>query len=375
MTYRTIALALIFLPSLAWAQQSDEYSFEARIDEIHTIACDNHPEDSCEQITATIETGPQNGQQISIIHDPADDLGGRTMQLSPQMSVIVQAQNIGEETQYFISDEVRRTPMIWLAILFAVSVFLFGGLKAMRSFLGMVVSFLILLFFIIPRILAGDSPVIVSLVGACAIMIITFLLCHGWNKKTWAAFGGTAGSLAVTAVLAAGFSVYAHMTGTADEEMLFLLADYPALNTRGILLAGIIIGSLGVLDDITISQASAVFELRRANPLLSMAALYRSALRIGADHIAAAVNTLVLAYAGTALPLLLLLVGTPTNEAWFTFINREMIAQEIIRTLTGSIGLLAAVPLTTLLASWMAVRVSPQELEKNPHTHHHGHAH
>jgi len=372
MISRILTAVFLFLPFSAFAQsEGEQYSFEAEITAVEKGACENDPERTCDLITATADNGPLEGTQFTIIHDAADDLGDRTVMYSPGMHVIVQAQEMAGESQYFISDVVRRTPLIWLGVLFAVAVFLFGGLGAMRSFLGMIVSMCILLFFILPRILAGDSPVLVSLIGASVIMIITFLLCHGWNKKTWAAFGGTAASLLVTAILAAGFSVYAHLTGTADEEMLFLLGDYPSLNTQGILLAGIIIGSLGVLDDITISQASAVFELRKANPAMTMRALYRSALRIGSDHIAAAVNTLVLAYAGTALPLLLLLIGVQAGEPWYTFINREMIATEIIRTLAGSIGLLAAVPLTTILACWLAMRVSPQELAKHEHAHHH----
>lgn len=372
MTSRMLTALFFFLPFSAFAQgDTEQYSFEAEITAVEQTSCENDPQSLCHLITATADNGPLEGTQIQIMHDAADDLGERTVTYSPGMHVIVQAQEMAGESQYFISDIVRRTPLIWLAVLFALAVFLFGGLGAMRSFLGMIVSMCILLLFILPRILAGDSPVFISLIGASVIMIITFLLCHGWNPKTWAAFGGTAASLLVTAILAAGFSVYAHLTGTADEEMLFLLGDYPSLNTRGILLAGIIIGSLGVLDDITISQASAVFELRKANPAMSMAKLYRSALRIGADHIAAAVNTLVLAYAGTALPLLLLLIGVQAGESWYTFINREMIATEIIRTLTGSIGLLAAVPLTTLLACVLAMRISPQKLAEHAHSHHH----
>jgi uncharacterized membrane protein len=196
----------------------------------------------------------------------------------------------------------------------------------------------------------------IALVGSFIIMIVTFLICHGWDKKTIAAFGGTAVSLIVTALLAYSFSIYASLMGTADEEMLFLLSEFETLDARGILLAAIIIGTLGVLDDVTIAQASAVFELKKANTQMTIQQLYRSAHRIGSDHIAAAINTLILAYVGTSLPLILLVVAIPTGESWLTFLNREMVAQEIVRALVGSIGLLAAVPLTTLFAALLVSR-------------------
>lgn len=354
-----VTFCLAIAPAIA--QETDQYSFEAKIQEVAPILCEDDTS-MCDQLQVTASTGPLEGRELTIIHDPSDDLSNQKITFSPGMSIIVQAQEMNGEQIFFVSDIIRRTPLLWLVVLFVAAVFMFGGLGAMRSFLGMAVSIVILLFLIIPAILAGYSPLAVTFIGSLFIMIVTFLLCHGWNKKTAAAFLGTGGSLIVTIILAIGFSVYAHLTGTADEEMLFLLSDFPSLDTRGILLAGIIIGTLGVLDDITISQASAVFELRKANQKLTAAQLYKSAYRIGSDHIAAAVNTLVLAYAGTALPLLLLLVGVSAGESWWTFLNREMIAQEIIRTLIGSIGLLAAVPLTTWIASVFAINTPQEEL-------------
>lgn len=353
----SVLLTASLLAPLTTAAQEDDTqeSFEARIDTVMPADCADGSA-GCRTLTLTGETGTFKGESISIQTHPDDDLGGMTAAYEPGDRVIVQTQQIQSERHFFISDRVRRTPLLWLAGLFAAAVFAFGGWAAMRSFFGIIVSFAILLLFVLPRILAGDSPLVIALIGSVVIMLLTFLLSHGLNRKTVAALAGTAGSLLLTGLLAASFSVYAHLTGTADEEMLFLLQDYPDLNTAGILLAGIVIGSLGVLDDITISQSSAVFELRRANAQWSARQLYRSAVRIGSDHIAAAVNTLVLAYAGASLPLLLLLLASPAGEPWWVFLNREIIATEIVRTLTGSIGLLAAVPLTTFVASRLAVR-------------------
>lgn len=338
----------------------EQRSFEARVDAVEPVSCSDGGT-GCRRLTLTGESGMFDGERIEIETDPDDALGGMTAAYEPGDRVIVQTQRIGSERYFFISDRMRRTPLLWLAGLFAAAVFLFGGWGAMRSFLGMIATAAVLLLFILPRMLAGDPPLLVALIGSGMIMLLTFLLGHGRSLKTLAALAGTAGSLLLTGLLAAGFSAYARLTGTADEEMLFLLQDFPELNANGILLAGIIIGSLGVLDDVTIAQASVVFELREANARWSLRRLYRSAIRIGADHIAAAVNTLVLAYAGASLPLLLLLVAAPAGEPWWIFLNREMIATEIVRTLVGSIGLLAAVPLTTFFASWLASRHNSHE--------------
>lgn len=366
-------LLSFFSPHVLHAQDEEpQSSFEAVVTEAADVPCSDGGT-GCSRLTLTGASGDFEGEPIVIETDPDDDLGGMRTSYRPGDRVILQTQEIQGERFYFISDQVRRTPLLWLALLFAAAVFAFGGWRSLRSFLGLIASFAVLLAFILPRILAGDPPLVIALLGSFVIMVLTFLLSHGLNRKTAAALAGTAGSLVLTGLLAAGFSVYARLTGTADEEMLFLLQDYPGLDTSGILLAGIIIGSLGVLDDITISQASAVFELRRANALLSARELYRRAVRIGADHIAAAVNTLVLAYAGASLPLLLLLLASPAGEPWWIFLNREMIATEIVRTLTGSIGLLAAVPLTTLIASLLAVRTPASALsgEENAHGHTH----
>lgn len=376
MTHRSLTFVLFtliaVLPFTGHARDTDaQESFEARITDVKTIRCDDGSAD-CMQWTLAGKTGVMNGKTFSVITKPSDGIGTTTAKYETGDKVIVQTQLIDGQRQYFLSDIVRRTALLWLTLLFAVLVWLFGGLHSMRSFGGMIASFGIIFLYILPRILAGDSPVITALVGSLIIMGVTFILGHGWNKKTLAAFAGTCGSLLLTALLAWMFGTYANLTGLADEEMFYVLSDYPTLNTSGILLAAIIIGTLGVLDDITIAQSSAVFELRAANTRMKARELYRSAYRIGTDHIAAAINTLILAYVGTALPLLLLFSGVPSGESWWTFLNREPIATEIVRTLVGSIGLLAAVPLTTWIASWMAVRCNPVISSRHEHI---GHRH
>lgn len=360
----------LFTPAFAHGESVEE-TFEGTVTHVQPGYCEDG-RNECSIITIERMAYGHREALLSITQDPRDALGGTPEAYREGDKVIIQSQvTNGETVAYFISDRVRRPALGWLVGLFVGMVFVFGGWNALRSFGGLIASLLVLFLFIVPSILKGYSPLIIAISGSAIIMFITFFLSHGWNRKTIAALAGTAGSLLITALLAMGFSVYAHIAGTADEEMLFLLSDYPLLRTQGILLAGIIIGTLGVLDDITISQASAVFELRKANSSLSLKELYVRAKRIGADHIAAAINTLILAYAGTTLPLLLLVAASPSGETWWTFLNREVIATEIVRTLAGSIGLLAAVPLTTFIAAWFAVRTPVEDLRHDHKGHHH----
>jgi uncharacterized membrane protein len=191
--------------------------------------------------------------------------------------------------------------------------------------------------------------VAVSVVGAAVIMFVTLYLAHGLNVRTTTAVLGTLGALVLTGVLAWAFVEASHLTGLSSEEAGFLQAAAGQVNLEGLLLGGIVIGSLGVLDDVTVTQASAVWELYHANPSMGFRALFSAGLRIGRDHIASTVNTLVLAYAGASLPLLVLF--TLSNRDLSEVLTGELVAQEIVRTLVGSIGLVAAVPLTTALGA------------------------
>jgi uncharacterized membrane protein len=193
--------------------------------------------------------------------------------------------------------------------------------------------------------------VLVAVLGSAAVAYVALYLAHGFTPLTTVALLGTLAALALTVMLSVIFTAVAHFSGYASEEAIVLGQLAGAVDINGLILAGIVIGALGALDDVTVTQASAVAELRDANPQMSHRALYRSGVRIGRDHIASTVNTLVLAYAGAALPLLLLFVLS--QQSLGAVANSEVIAVEIVRTLIGSIGLVAAVPITT----WLAARV------------------
>jgi uncharacterized membrane protein len=203
-------------------------------------------------------------------------------------------------------------------------------------------------------------------------MLLTITLAHGFGAQTVAAVLGTTASLGLTIGLAELFSKAANLSGLASEQSTLLLAGQDNLSLHGLVLAGFIVGALGVMDDVTVSQSSTVMALRRANPLLRTRALYREAVVVGRDHVAATVNTLVLAYVGASLPLVLLfsVAGTSVGEA----LNTEAVAQEVVGTLVGSIGLVVAVPLTTGLAAVLAARL-PVSALASAHGHSHAHAH
>jgi uncharacterized membrane protein len=217
----------------------------------------------------------------------------------------------------------------------------------------MAVSFLVVFKLILPQILAGANPITTTIIGAAVIVPITFFLSHGLNKKTATAIGGTFFALVITGGLAHFFVQKAKLTGFASEEAAFLqVARQGAVNIKGLLLAGIIISALGILDDVTISQAAIVWQLKKAKKKIKFNQLYQQAMAVGKDHIASMVNTLVLVYTGAALPLLLLFVNSP--QPFQEVVNYEIIAEEIVKTLVASIGLVSAVPITTLLAVWVA---------------------
>jgi uncharacterized membrane protein len=275
---------------------------------------------------------------------------------------------------YLVSDFRRERPLLLLFVMFAFAVVAFSRMQGLRALLGLALTFVVILTFIVPAILGGRDPVAVALVGAVAIMIITLYLSHGFSRKTTAAVVGTAAALALTGVLAVVFVAAAQLTGFTSEEARLANVEVGGLSLTGLLLAGIIIGGLGVLDDVTMSQSSTVFELHRANPAAGFGDLLRGGLSVGRDHIAATVNTLFLAYAGASLPLLILFVTG--IDPFGTVITSEIVAVEIVRTLVGSIGLIAAVPLTTALAAGIVLG-DPAAAEREAllgggHSHGHG---
>ncbi len=256
--------------------------------------------------------------------------------------------------QYAVVDFDRSRELLALIALFAAAVIAFARWRGLTSLLGLAVSFAVLLWFILPAIQRGTSPLPVAIVGAAAIMFAVIYLTHGVSVTTSVAVLGTLAALVLTGLLGLLVTVVLKLNGSGTDDTAILSNILPGVDLRGLLLAGIIIGTLGVLDDVTVTQTSIVNELALHNPGLSARQLYRSALRVGRSHVASVVNTIILAYAGASLPLLLLLVAGGTGA--MNVLTTQALSAEIVRSVVGTLGLIAAVPITTALAAWICAK-------------------
>ncbi|MFP3989282.1 YibE/F family protein [Streptomyces sp. E11-3] len=299
----------------------------------------------CDRATVEVTTGKDKGRTFVEIVQP-----DQTRKLKEGQGVVVAyAPDAPRELQYSVTDVDRQVPMVLLAAIFAVVVVLVGRMRGLMALVSLAISFAVLTLFILPAILQGSNPLMVAVIGSSAIMLAALYLCHGLTARTSVAVLGTLISLVLIGLLGSVFIDWAELSGNTDDNTGLIHGLYPDIDMSGLLLAGVIIGSLGVLDDVTVTQTSAVWELHAADPTMGARKLYRAGLRIGRDHIASVVNTLVLAYAGAALPLLLLFSIAQSSVG--TVAGSELIAEEIVRTLVGSIGLVASVPVTTALAA------------------------
>ncbi|MEU9011968.1 YibE/F family protein [Streptomyces sp. NPDC048479] len=305
----------------------------------------NSQRGSCAKATIEVTSGKDKGRTFTEIVQP-----DAPRQLSKGQGVVVAyAPDAPRDLQYSVTDVDRKFPMVLLAGIFALVVVLVGRMRGVMALIALAASFAVLTLFILPAILQGSNPLIVAVIGASAIMLIALYLCHGLTARTSVAVLGTLISLLLIGLLGSLFIGWARLTGNTDDSTGLIHGLFPNIDLSGLLLASVIIGSLGVLDDVTVTQTSAVWELHQADPGLGPRGLYRAAIRIGRDHIASVVNTLVLAYAGAALPLLLLFSIAQSSVG--TVASSELVAVEIVRTLVGSIGLVASVPVTTALAA------------------------
>lgn len=317
------------------------------------VGADPAPGDKpCLTVTVTMTDGPAAGQPLRL-----------TVPVEPSTPRFVANDNVvlsynggdpRDPSSFQIVDFQRGLPLTLLAALFAIAVIVLGRWQGLAALIALGLSFLIIALFILPAILAGENPLLVAIAGAGLIMFIALYLTHGLSARTSVAVLGTLVSLALIGVLSTLFSAAASLTGLDDSTSNLIGSLGHGIDARGLLLAGVVIGALGVLDDVTVTQTSSVWELRRANPSLSWRELYNSGMRIGRDHVGSAVNTLVMAYAGAALPVLL--YSSISGVGLGSILSSEDLAQEIVRTLAGSVGIVAAVPVTTLVAALIAIR-------------------
>lgn len=273
----------------------------------------------------------------------------------------------GQGSTWFVTDLRRLGALGWLTLVFVGGVLAVGRWRGLRSLVGLGLSLWVVIGFMLPAILSGSSPPLVALVGGTAIMLLTLYLSHGLNAMTTAAAVGTLGALVATVVIALVAIDGTRITGFASEDAVYARFALGELDLRGLVLAGLIVAALGVLDDVTVSQASTVFTVHETDPDQTFGQLFARGMRVGRDHIASVVNTLFLAYAGASLGLLVLFStsGLPIAE----LVNTELVAVELVKTMVGSLGLLAAVPLTTLIAAASVVGTRPMHDGGRRHRH------
>ena len=328
--------------------------YGATVQEVRDGPCSYSTDDNphfCRQVTVVVDEGPAEGQVIALTEfDLA--FAATVPDLAVDQKLI-----LGYEPStdfYFYADTDRRTPLAWLTALFAVFVIALGRRRGVLALLGMAGTVAVLVAFVAPSILDGNDPLLVAVVAASAIAFVSLYLIHGFTSITTVALAGTLSSLGLTLALSWAFFEFSHFTGLASEEALTLPFITGDIDLASLILGGAVLGALGALDDITVTQAALVAELQYRNPRLGTRQLVASGVRVGREHIASTVNTLLLAYAGASFPLLVLLAVS--NQSLVMVANSELIAVEIVRTLCGSIGLVAAVPITTLLAALVADR-------------------
>lgn len=375
-----LALATVVAMVVLWPGSVDADVGETIVAESETatvLAVDEFPcsaleSSTCREVSVRLDTGPNSGERKELVLD--DGTIDPEVSEGDELRVVRNVAPPGSDPvpgrEYSISDFSREGSLLLLVLIFAGIVILFGRWRGAMSLIGLGSSLGIVLVFMMPAILAGKSALAVAIVGALAIMIATILLAHGAGPKSLAAIVGTAVSLVVTISLAVLFTDLTHLTGIATEEAALLQINDADISFRGLLLAGMIIAALGVLDDVTVSQSSTVLALRAADPTQSFRQLFMRAMDVGRDHVSATVNTLVLAYVGASLPLML--IFSSSRIGFVDAVNLELIAKEVVATLVGSIGLIAAVPITTALATVLARRMSSAELAAADV---HGHSH
>lgn len=350
---------LLLFPILATAQSDQVFKAEVLeiVDEERL-----EREDGTSQLQQDIKLvgleGEFGGEEFMFFGIGSVDVVSASVYKEGDKVLVVANYTENGELSFYIMDHVRNTSLAYLFLLFLMVLVLVGRWKGLRAFISLAISFLVIVYYIIPQIISGADAVIVTIIGSLAILLAVIYITEGWNKKSHVASLSIFISLIFTVVLAWLFVELAKLSGLGSEEIAFLVSiDNVIIDFKGLLLAGIIIGTLGVLDDVIIAQVATVEQLCKTAEGASRKEIFISAYEVGVSHIASMANTLFLAYTGASLPLLILfLSGGSVFTSFSDVLNNELIATEVVRTLSGSIGLILAVPISTYLAATFYVK-------------------
>ncbi len=323
----------------------------------------------CRRVVATVNEGPERGRQVTLDLGPVE----ATQDPGPGSGIRVirnpDATGAGGPATYGFVDSDRRVPLAILVVAFAALGILVARRQGFLAVIGLLVSVVIITTFLVPAMLAGEPPVLVSVVASMLVMFVTLGLTYGISAQSLSAATAIAACLLLATLLGTLALTWTGLDGAGGEYFQLLSqANVEGVSLRGIILAGMVIGALGVLTDTAVTQASAVMALRRANPSLGVRGLFREGFTVGRDHLAATIHTLVMAYVGTLLPLLLVLEAADVGAT--DALNGQLLAEPLVATIIGSMALMASVPLTTFLTAVLAVRVPPAAI---PEAHAHAH--
>lgn len=316
-----------------------------------------------QQYVIELLSGPLKGQTRTL----SSDIESNPYQIDPAVGdrvvVLIQGNAQDGTEMMFLEGFDRRAAIMWLLALFVITLVMLAGWQGLKVALSILVSILLIGWVLIPAFLQGLNPVPVALALAAVLAAISSISATGWNKKSWVTIVGTLGGVLVAYLISHIFSDWAHLGGLSSEDDRLFFSKNPTLDPRGLLFAGIIIASLGVVEDVAVSIASGVFEIQKHNPALGLKELFRSGMVVGRDHMSALANTLIFAYVGASLSTLLLY--TQYGGSWLKFLNFDTVVDEVIRSLSGTIGLIFTVPITAILAAIVAARVASSAGREN----------
>ena len=325
---------------------------QARVLDVRSALIDTgHGASQVKKYTVEIRSGIYSGKSRILTSDIANNPFQIDPRVGDKIIVYFVPDTNGGEPQAYLESFDRRGAIYALIILFVLTLILLAGWQGFKVAVSILASVLIIGFVLIPAFLKGVNPVPIALILAGVLTGIASILSTAWNKKTVVTIIGTVGGVLMAYVVGSAFSGWAHLSGLATDEDRLFFTKNPLLNPQGLLFSGIIIASLGVVMDVAVSIASGIMEVQQANPKLGFKALFRSGMVVGRDHMAALANTLVFAYVGGSLSTLLLY--TQYGGSWIKFLNFDGIVDEIIRSLSGTIGLTFTVPITALLGAWL----------------------
>lgn len=333
------------------ATESQEYARGKVLEILEDDPTTESPLDDAEQVLLVeVLSGEDEGEAVTVTYT-FSSANYRDQHLEKGETVVLAKITDARGENYYILDQYRLSAIIIFILIFAIAAVIFGRRQGFGSLIGLGASLAILMLYVVPRIIHGENPLVVSFIGSCAIAIVSILLAHGFKRRTYVALAATLIALLAAFVLAVLAAAFADLSGAGTEEAVYLQFSYlTGLDLRGLLLGGIVIGALGVLDDVTTAQVAAVEEISLANATLGVGELYKRGISVGREHIAALVNTLVLAYAGASFPLFLLF-ALPDHPPLWIILNNENVVEEILRALVGGTALMLAVPIATALAA------------------------